>query len=459
MAGLDESGENAVHAWPSEVPEMQRFAIRLPVVLCVAVLSPVAARAAEPKYALSVATDRPEALYSVGEKVGFVVTLTRDGQAVGEGQVGYTLTVDGAKKVADGTLKAGQGSMVVSGMLQEPGFLQCRVSYRVGPKQVLTALAAAGIDPTKIPPSLPVPDDFDKFWSEQKAKLAAVPVHPTLVPAAWADTSVECFDVKVSCAGGMPVSGYFARPRGATPKSLPAVLFVHGAGVRSSYLGAAAGAAKAGALAMDINAHGIPNGKPAQFYEELSRTKLKDYRSSGRESRETCYFLGMFLRLVRAIDFLTSQPEWDGTVVAVSGASQGGGQAIAAAGLDPRVTFIASGVPAICDHTGSAIGRINGWPKLVPNGPDGKPDPKVLEAARYFDCMNLATRAKAEAIFSVGFIDTTCPPTSVYATYNDYPGKKQIIDKPLMGHAQPADVAQAFQKAMWEYIRRAKAGK
>ena len=36
---------------------------------------------------------------------------------------------------------------------------------------------------------------------------------------------------------------------------------------------------------------------------------------------------------------------------------------------------------------------------------DGKPDPACLQAARYFDGMNFATRAKAEAIFSVGFID------------------------------------------------------
>jgi cephalosporin-C deacetylase-like acetyl esterase len=162
----------------------------------------------------------------------------------------------------------------------------------------------------------------------------------------------------------------------------------------------------------------------------------------------------MFLRLIRAIDFLTSQPEWDGVVVCVSGASQGGGQSIAAAGLDPRVTFIATGVPAICDHSGQAVGRINGWPKLVPNDATGKPDPKVLQESRYFDCMNLATRAKAEAIFSVGFIDTTCPPTSVYATYNNYAGKKQILNKPLMGHAQPHEVVEVFHNVMWEHIRR-----
>jgi cephalosporin-C deacetylase-like acetyl esterase len=203
---------------------------------------------------------------------------------------------------------------------------------------------------------------------------------------------------------------------------------------------------------MDINAHGIPNGKPKEFYEELSAGPLKGYPQFGRESRDTCYFLGMFLRLQRALDFLAAQPQWNGRVLCVIGHSQGGGQALAAAGLDPRVTFIGAGVPAICDHTGRAIGRINGWPKLVPDK-DGKPDPTVLQVARYFDGMNFATRSKAEAILSVGFIDTVCPPTSVYAAYNNLPGKKQMVVKPLMKHAATADIIEAFNKAMWAHIK------
>ena len=212
--------------------------------------------------------------------------------------------------------------------------------------------------------------------------------------------------------------------------------------------------AKCGGLSLDINAHGIPNGQPPEYYADLGRGELKDYRTAGRESRDTCYFLGMFLRLVRAIDFLASQPEWNGRVLCVEGHSQGGGQALAAAGLDPRVTFLAAGVPAICDHTGAAVGRINGWPKLVPNDQQGKPDPKVLQVARYFDGMNFATRTKAEAILSVGFIDTVCPPTSVYAAYNNLTGKKQMVIRPLMGHRAPPDVIDEFTKAIWEHIKR-----
>jgi cephalosporin-C deacetylase-like acetyl esterase len=222
--------------------------------------------------------------------------------------------------------------------------------------------------------------------------------------------------------------------------------------VRSSNLDGAAGWAREGFLALDINAHGIPNGKPDRFYQELANGSLKEYRTQGRESRDTVYFLGMFLRLVRAIDFLTAQPEWDGRTLVVHGSSQGGAQSIVAAGLDSRVTFFAAGVPAMCDHTGAAVGRISGWPKLVPNGADGKPDARALEAARYYDAMNFASRTRAAGIVTVGFIDTTCPPTSVYAAYNALKGTKEIFNDPPSTHAVSASASQAMREAILRHV-------
>lgn len=415
-------------------------------------------RAAEPSYKLSVVTDRPEALYAVGQQVEFKVTLQEGGKSVHKGKVSYVLDNDGMGPAIRKGVLPSDGPLVIGGSLDKPGFLRCQVVWQGVDKKPRTALAAAGIEPEKIPPSLPVPDDFDAFWAAQKAKLAGVPAKATLTPVKATVPGIECFDAQVACVG-KPVSGYFARPVGAKPKSLPAMLYVHGAGVRSSNLWAAANAAKQGMLGMDVNAHGIPNGKPKEFYDALSKGELKEYRHSGREDREKCYFLGMFLRLMRAMDFLCSQPEWDGAVLVVQGGSQGGGQSLAAAGLDSRVTMIAAGVPALCDHTGCAAGRINGWPKLVTNGPDGKPAPKVLQAARYFDCMNFATRAKAEAIVSVGFIDGTCPPSSVYAAYNNLPGKKSMVIEPLMGHSSSPKIGAAFQKAIADHVRAKKAAK
>lgn len=407
-------------------------------------------------YALTVRADRASALYKVGETVAFNVRLRSDRQPVGEAEVQWTLSKDGVPPITNGKLKLTNGAGTVTGKLDEPGFLQCRVTYQPPGGKPVTATGGAGIDPLQIKPSLPVPDDFDAFWAAKKKQLADVPVNPRLTPVKSPQAEVECFDLQADCVGA-PVSGYFARPVGAKPKSLPIILTVHGAGVRSANLGGAAGWAKQGFLALDINAHGLPNGKPDSYYTELANGELKDYRTRGRESRDTIYFQGMFLRLVRAIDFLTTQPEWDGRTLVVHGSSQGGAQSIVAAGLDSRVTFFAAGVPAMCDHTGVVAGRVNGWPKLVPNGPDGKPEPKALEAARYYDAMNFGTRTKAAGILTVGFIDTTCPPTSVYAAYNALGGPKEIFNDPPSTHAVSPQASQAMRSAILKHVEQRRA--
>jgi cephalosporin-C deacetylase-like acetyl esterase len=430
---------------------MQRLSLPLVVVL-LAITHPAAAQNAAAGCRLTVATDRPDAIYAAGETATFRVVVDQGDPPAAGAKIVYQIDRSDTQSVAQGELPISKSPIALKGSLNEPGFLLCRVRCMVNGKKVAEALAGAGFAPLQIKPSLPVPSDFDAFWAAQKARLKTVPMKAALTPVASPVQGVECFDLQVACVPPRPVSGYFARPRKATAKSLPAILHVHGAGVYSASLGTAASAAKRyHALSLDINAHGILNGKPDEYYQALDRGELRGYRHEGRENRETCYFLGMFLRVVRALDFLASQPEWDSKSLIVEGHSQGGGQSIAAAGLDSRVTLIAAGVPAICDHSARVVGRSNGWPKLVPDV-DGKPDPKILNVARYFDCMNLATRAKAEAYVSVGFIDTDCSPASVYATFNNLAGEKHILAKPWMPHAAPEEIQQAFRDAMVKHI-------
>ena len=427
---------------------MLRFALGLGLVFSSERAAPSQTANPASGFDLAVTTDRADAIYQQGDTVIFSIHLRQNDESVRASEVSWKISKDGVAPITKGRVTLTNGTTSVAGRLDEPGFLQCSVSVATTNKQIVTALAGAAVDPLQIEPSLPSPEDFDAFWNEQKKRLATIPVRPRLTPVKSPRKNVECFDLQADSIGAS-VSGYFARPQAAKPKSLPIILTVHGAGVSSSSLGGAAGWAKRGFLALDLNAHGIPNGRPAEFYSDLWKGELKDYYLRGRESRETFYFLGVFLRLVRAIDVLTAQPEWDSRTVIVHGSSQGGAQALVAAGLDPRVTFFAAGVPAMCDHTGAAVGRVSGWPKLVPNDANGQHDPKVTQVARYYDAMNFVSRAHADGIVTVGFIDGVCPPTSVYAAYNAIKGKKQIFNDPPSGHS----VSKAAGEAMREAIK------
>jgi cephalosporin-C deacetylase-like acetyl esterase len=86
---------------------------------------------------------------------------------------------------------------------------------------------------------------------------------------------------------------------------------------------------------------------------------------------------------------------------------------------------------------------------------DGKPDLAVLEAFRYIDCMNFATRTKAAGCyFTVGFIDGVCPPTSVYAAYNQLNIPKEIYDDIPSGHAHSQQASDGMRKAVMKYVGR-----
>jgi cephalosporin-C deacetylase len=403
---------------------------------------------------VTVTVDHKNAIYEQGETVTFTVKPSSDSMLPKDAELFWNISKDGVAPEHEGKVQLTDGTASFTGKLDEPGHLLCRVSGTLDGKS-FQALAGASIAPLKIKPSMPVPDDFDAFWAGQKKQLAAVPMNPRMTPVENpAATDVESFDVKVDCAGRAPVSGYYVRPKDAKPKSLPIILLLHGAGVRSADLANATGWCREGFLAMDINAHGIENGQPAKYYTDLQRGELKDYRQEGRDSRETSYFVGMFLRAVRAVDFLTSQPEWDGKTVIAYGSSQGGFQAFAVAALDNRISYFSAGVPAGCDHTGSVVQRINGWPKLVPTGLNGRPDENVFQASRYIDNVNFAARTKAKRAFvTVGFIDLTCPATSVYAAYNALPIPKEIYNDIPAGHSNSPAATAARKQDVLRFLK------
>lgn len=395
---------------------------------------------------LVVTPDRADGVYRCGETAEFVIELPGAPEGA---EVRWTLQ-DGAPPAKTGVATLADGRAVVRASMAKPGFVLLQAT--VGET---TAMGGAGFDPLEITPSRPVPEDFDAFWERKKKELAAVPMDVRMTPVdrAGISSAIEMFDVRVEALGA-PVSGYYARPKGAAPRSLPAILTLHGAGVASAYPGAVSVWAERGCIALDLNAHGIPNGQPKEFYAELLRGDLKNYQQRGVESRETMYFLGMYLRLVRAMEFLTAQPEWDGRTLVASGGSQGGAQAIVAAGLDARVTFISAGVPAISDLTGVLEGRVRGWPRILPETKEAAEQrPKVVEAVRYYDAMNFATRARAEAMFTVGFVDVVCPPATVYATYNNLPGTKRIINEVAGTHTIGPAAQKARVEAILEHIK------
>ena len=422
----------------------------------------VAAAPAGAAYEIRIATDAEDWHAAIGQTVTYRVSLLEDGRPVVGQKLQYTLSWDYIVPIRKGEITSAAEPVELTGLATHPGFMRLDVHYQPAEGKAVDEPASVAVAPRQIHSPVTEPDDFDAFWESKKQLVLAEPMNPQLTPVDSQMENFEIFDLQINCPGVKPCSGYFGRPTNAKPGTLPAVLFVHSAGVWSSWINAVRQAGRWGdVLAYDLNAHGIPNGHDRPFYEALDAGELKGYPFQGIEDRETDYFLGMYMRIIRAIQFLTSQPEWDGKNLVVIGGSQGGGQAIVAAGLDPRVTLVLVRLPALANQTGFLAGQPAGWPRTVFRGnveycPINEYDEQVADVSRYFDAVNFARRCHAEIVIAVGFVDHTCPPTSIYGMFNAMPSEhKTIIDFPRVGHFHNTKpVEERMQRVAEECIQR-----
>src|SRR5258706_7871367 len=59
---------------------------------------------------------------------------------------------------------------------------------------------------------------------------------------------------------------------------------------------------------------------------------------------------------------------------------------------------------------------------------------QVFDTLGYFDGVNFAAQATAPALYSVGLMNDVCPPSTVFAAYNQYAGPKQLQIWPYNRH-------------------------
>jgi cephalosporin-C deacetylase-like acetyl esterase len=285
------------------------------------------------------------------------------------------------------------------------------IGGNTGRNNGLYAVGAA-VAPTKIGLSTPGPSDFDAFWEGKLAAQAKVPINPVLTPV---QTDVPGVDMNmfVLDALGSHAHGYVATP--AKDGKLPAVIQLQFAGVYALNAHADALRAAEGWLVLNVDSHDkLPN--------DPSGNIPRDYQTIGNTDREKSYFLNMYLRDSRVLDYLLTRSDWDGKTIVLTGGSMGGQQSIALAGLRPdRITAVLVCVPAGADTNGDLHGRKAGYP----NWPSDNPE--AMKTALYFDTVNFASRIKTPVMAGMGFIDTISPPAGIWTMLNQIPGPKEPL--------------------------------
>jgi cephalosporin-C deacetylase-like acetyl esterase len=379
-----------------------------------------------------VAPDHSNWEYKIGEPVRFTISVLQNGNLLKNAVVRYELGPEKMPPVKKDSLTVASGSLdVAADGMKVPGFLQLAAYAYLNGKQY-RGLATVGFEPLKIQPTVALPADFLAFWNKAKSELSNIPLDArmTLLPERSTE-KVAVYHVNLQNHGNSRLYGILCVPKGEG--KYPAILQVPGAGVRP-YGGDIATAEK-GFITLQIGIHGVPVTMDPAVYASLGQGPLAGYWNYNMDSKDQFYFKRVYLGCVRAVDFIHSLSQYDGVHLGVTGGSQGGALSIVTAALDERVKYLAAFYPALSDVTGYLHGRAGGWPHYFEKSNVARNHTKEkTETIAYYDVVNFARQLKTPGIYSWGFNDVVCPPTSMYASYNEIKAPKQLYLALETGH-------------------------
>ena len=377
--------------------------------------------------------DHADWLYQTGEEAKVEVQLYEYGIPQDGVEVVYELGADMMPANKKGTVTLKDGRAVIQiGTMENPGFLDCRLMAKLD-GQTYKHHIKVGFSPEQLQPYTKQPADFGEFWKRSLAEAAKCPMKYVLEPAPeYASETTACYLLKLQCfRPGSYIYGYLTRPKASG--KYPVVLCPPGAGIktikepkRHIYY------AEEGCIRLEMEIHGLnPRMSPEEF-KEISAA-FGDYLVYGIDNRDNYYLKKVYLSCIRALDYLTSLPDWDGKNVIVQGGSQGGALALVTAGLDKRVTACVANHPALSDMAGYKAGRAGGYPHLFTKY-QGMDTPEKLHTLAYYDVVNFARQITVPVYMTWGYNDNTCPPTTSYIVYNVLTCPKEALITPINEH-------------------------
>lgn len=374
-------------------------------------------------------TNKNPLSYSVGEEMIFSLAFFDEDKRAACPKIKWQITGDDGQH-SDGIYDSADGTVTFKAKMSKCGFLHLTAAAcdengeQIPDSKLFTGGACA--DLADVIEFEQEPADFNSFWEGQITDLNSVA--PVLLDKKEIHTTYShlgtVYDVKIACLGPRPVSGYLWIPKNAAPKSLSAKI---------SFMGYS----KCGAdlpepsdmIQLNLNPHGIDNGREDKYYKELEQGELKafgfDRFTPGvRRNNDpyTVYFRYMILRALQGSRFIKTLEEWNESDLISIGGSMGGMQAIALAAFDRDVSLCDAAVPWLCDLIGIKYGRLSGW----------RPD--IDTGILYYDTAYFAKRVTCPTVLEAGLGDYLCPPSSVTVTYKNLKGPKKLVYYQGMGH-------------------------
>lgn len=288
-------------------------------------------------------------------------------------------------------------------------------------------------------PAVKEPEDFDEFWKTTLDEARSFPLDPRFEAVDAGMVHLETCDLTFAGYGGDPIKGWFLLPKQRSGKLPCIVQYIgYGGGRGFAYDWLPWACAGYATLVMDTRGQGSVWRKGDTGDPEPTGTnpQLPGFMTRGILKRETYYYRRLITDAVRAVEAARRHAAVDPERIIVTGNSQGGGLSIAAAGLDPEIHAALPNVPFLCHYRrATTITDANPYKEIAQFCHTHRDhEEEVFGVLDYFDGIHFAKRAGMPALFSTALMDSICPPSTVFAAYNNWRGRKEIKVYSFNGH-------------------------
>jgi len=288
----------------------------------------------------------------------------------------------------------------------------------------------------------PRPVNFDVYWDSALAEMRALDPRVELVPAEFQTPQAECFDLFFNGVGGARVHAKLLRPKNGNHPH-PAVLMFHG------YTGDAGDwSDKLGYVGQGFTVAALDCRGQGGLSEDSGGVKgntqhghiIRGLDEALAGAPEKLLFRQLFLDTAQLAKIVMEMPDVDPGRVGATGGSQGGALTVACAALEPRIRRAAPIFPFLSDYqrvwemdlAKDAFSELKEYFRHV--DPLHHKESAIFEALGYIDIQHLARRIQAEVLWTVGLMDTICPPSTQFAAYNKIGAPKSLLIYPDFGH-------------------------
>jgi len=287
-------------------------------------------------------------------------------------------------------------------------------------------------------PDVLEPADFDAFWQQTLEESRAADRGYSLTPATTPVTTLVIQDLTFSGFNGEQIRAWVTRPR--SENRLPAVIeyvgYNGGRGLPGEKLGwAASGYVH---VLMDTRGQGSGWGSGGDTPDPHgSGPATAGFMTRGISNERDYFYRRVYTDAALLVEQVASMDFVDPTRIALAGASQGGGIAIAAAALAPIAQAVMPEVPFL-SHFRRAVEMTGEEPYTEISrylSVHRDQVESVFNTLSYFDGVNFARRISMPALFSAALMDGIVIPSTIFAAYNHLESVDRSIEVyPFNGH-------------------------